>query len=160
MLNSKKLLLHGVVGKYDDTNHATAMEYKYDPKKYPLWDDFASLIEQAFGFQQVTQYCDLPEPMKFALAIAALRENKTWIDAESEAFNQTIANVLEKRGSLDSLEKLYQYLIRVVIKGNSHSDPQVAYCIDCALEKEEQLQVEYDAEETRNKRGFYEDYSF
>ncbi len=32
MLNLKKPLLHGVIGKFGDTNHATAMEYKYDPK--------------------------------------------------------------------------------------------------------------------------------
>ena len=162
MHNSKMIPLYEVVGKYDVTNHATAMEYKYDPKKYPLWDDFEPLIEQAVVTQKVTRYCDLSEPMKFALAVAALREGKTLaIDSEFEGLNPILANVFEKRGSPDSLQKLYMYLVRIFIKGNSHSNAEVAYCIDCALEKEEELQIEYDAEEDRNRRGFYdEDYSF
>lgn len=56
--------------------------YSSDPKPYmnnknkPLWDDFDSLIEQAVVHQKASLYSDLNEEMKWALGIAALRENK------------------------------------------------------------------------------------
>ena len=52
-------------------------------KNKPLWDDFHSLIEQAVVHQKASLYSDLNEEMKWALAVTALRENKTEIlDAE------------------------------------------------------------------------------
>lgn len=47
------------------------------------------------------------------------------------------------------------------MKSTKSKEAHIAYCIDCALEKEEDKQAHYAAEETQNKRGFYdEDYSF
>lgn len=154
MLNSKKLLLHGVVGNYDNTNHATAMEHHYDAKKDSLWDDFNSLIEQAVVHQKASRYCDLNEDMKWALAVATIRENKTEIlDAEYDHFNQLVADVLVTRGSFKSLRRLYNELVETLIKSKSSQEAHVAYCIDNALEKEEDKQAYYAAEETRNRAG-------
>lgn len=151
---------HIELGKRVDSRHVKGM--MPDAKKDPLWDDFNALIEQAVVHQNASCYGDLNEAMKWALAVAALREHKTLaIEAEFDGFNQVLANVFEKRGSVDSLQKLYYYLVRIVIKGNSQYDAQVAYCIDNALEKEEDKQAHYDAEEeARMRGGFYEDYCF
>lgn len=108
-----------------------------DSSKEPIFDDFNSLIEQAVTYQGVSGYNGLNESMRWALGIAALRENKPRaIDAEYPGFNQLLAKVFESKGSQDSLQKLYQYLVGVVMEGNKNYEAQVAYCIDNALEKE------------------------
>ena len=113
-----------------------------DASKEPLFEDFDSLIEQAVRYQNVSFYNVLPEKMRWALGIAALRENKTLaIDAEYPGFNQLLATVFESEGSTESLQKLYQYLTRIVMDGSKQFDAQVAYCIDNALEKEEDKQA-------------------
>ncbi|WP_143549464.1 hypothetical protein, partial [Rickettsiella grylli] len=80
--------------------------YSSDPKPYmnnknkPLWDDFHSLIEQAVVHQKASLYSDLNEEMKWALAVTALRENKTEIlDAEYDHFNQLVADLLVTRSA-------------------------------------------------------------
>lgn len=113
-----------------------------DASKEPIFEDFDSLIEQAVRYQNVSLYNELSEKMQRALAIAALRENKTLaIDAEYPGFNQILASVFENKGSIESLQKLYQYLTQVVMEGSRQYDAQVAYCIDNALEKEEDKQA-------------------
>ncbi len=108
-----------------------------DPKKEPVFEDFAGLIQQAVMDQGVSGYNGLNESMRWALGIAALRENKPRaIDAEYPGFNQLLAKVFESEGSMESLQKLYQYLVGVVMEGNKNYEAQVAYCIDNALEKE------------------------
>ncbi|MGB8806305.1 MAG: hypothetical protein WCC83_00460 [Candidatus Rickettsiella isopodorum] len=142
--------------------------YSSDPKTYmnnknkPLWDDFDSLIEQAVVHQKASLYSDLNKEMKWALGIAALRENKERvIDAEFGNLNGLVADVLETKGSLRSLRKLYDHLVAVLIETHPMHDAHVAYCIDRALEKEEDKQACYVAEEAATKRGFYvEDHSF
>lgn len=142
MLNLKKLPLHGVVGNYDNTNHATAMGYHYDAKKDPLWENFDALIEQAVVHQNVSRYCDLNEKMKWALAVTALRENKTEIlDADYDHFNQLVADVLATRGSFKSLRRLYDELVATLIQSKGSKEAHIAYCIDSALEKEEDKQA-------------------
>ena len=86
--------------------------YSSDPKPYmnnknkPLWDDFDSLIEQAVVHQKASLYSDLNEEMKWALAVTALRENKTEIlDAEYDHFNQLVADLLVTRSAFKSLRK-------------------------------------------------------
>ena len=141
--------------------------YSSDPKLYmhnknkPLWDDFNSLIEQAVVHQKASFYSHLNEGMKWALAITALRENKVEIlDAEYEHFNQLVADILVTRGSFKSLRRLYDELVKTLIKSTPKKDAHVAYCIDRALEKEEDKQACYAAKEAQNKGGFYaEDYS-
>ncbi|WP_010597599.1 hypothetical protein [Rickettsiella massiliensis] len=128
------------LGKPGDSSHVKWV--MPDPKKEPVFDDFGGLIQQAVSDQGVSCYDELNESMRWALGIAALRENKTLaIDADYNGFNQVLANVFEKRGSLDSLQNLYQYLVRIVIEGSRQYDAQVAYCIDNALEKEEDKQA-------------------
>ncbi len=131
-------------------------------KNKPLWGSFDALIEQAVVHQKASRYCDLNEEMKWALAVATLRENKTEIlDAEYEHFNQLVADVLVTRGSFKSLRRLYNELVETLIKSKPSKDAHVAYCIDTALEKEEDKQANYAAEEAQNKGGFYvKDYSF
>lgn len=142
--------------------------YSSDPKLYmnnknkPLWDDFNSLIEQAVVHQKASLYSDLNEEMKWALAVTALRENKTEIlDAEYDHFNQLVADVLVTRGSFKSLRRLYDELVATLIESKSSQDAHVAYCIDRALEKEEDKQAFNAAEEAETKGGYYaEDYCF
>jgi hypothetical protein len=131
---------HIELGKSVDSSNAKWI--MPDRKKEPIWDDFNSLIEQAVVDQGVSSYYELNEAMRWALGIAALRENKTLaIDADYDGFNQVLVNVFENRGTLDSLQKLYNYLVRIMLQGNSQYDAQVAYCIDNALEKEEDKQA-------------------
>lgn len=145
MLNfRRKLIQYRVLG---NTAYSSDAKPYMTNKNKPLWEDFDSLIEQAVVHQKASLYSDLNEEMRWALAIAALRENKT----EFEGLNQVLANAFEKRGSPDSLQKLYRYLVQIVIEGNSQSDAFVAHCINCALEKEEQVQTDYAAEEIQNK---------
>ncbi|WP_339050819.1 hypothetical protein [Rickettsiella endosymbiont of Xylota segnis] len=142
--------------------------YSSDPKLYmnnknkPLWDDFNSLIEQAVVHQKASLYSDLNEEMKWALAVTALRENKTEIlDAEYDHFNQLVADVLVTRGSFKSLRRLYDELVATLIESKPSQDAHVAYCIDRALEKEEDKQAFNAAEEAETKGGYYaEDYCF
>ncbi|TLY47045.1 MAG: hypothetical protein E6K54_07335 [Gammaproteobacteria bacterium] len=131
-------------------------------KNKPLWENFDSLIEQAVVHQKASHYSDLNEEMRWALAIATLRENKTEIlDAEYDHFNQLVADVFVTRGSYKSLRRLYDELVKTLIISTTEKDAHVTYCIDCALEKEEDKQACYAAEEERNKGGYYaEDYSF
>lgn len=155
----RKLIPYKVLGN---------MAYSSDPKPYmnnknkPLWDDSNSLIEQAVVHQKASLYSDLNEEMKWALAVTALRENKTEIlDAEYDHFNQLVADVLVTRGSFKSLRKLYDELVATIIESKLSKDAHVAYCIDRALEKEEDKQASYAAEEAETKGGYYaEDYSF
>jgi hypothetical protein len=100
--------------------------------------------------------------MQWALAIAALRENKERvIDAEFGNLNGLVADVLASKGSLQSLRKLYGHLVAVLIETHPMHDAHMAYCIDNALEKEEDKQAFYAAEEAETKGGFYaEDHSF
>ncbi len=131
-------------------------------KNKPLWDDFHSLIEQAVVHQKASLYTDLNKEMKWALGIAALRENKERvIDAEFGNLNGLVADILETKGSPQSLYKLYEHLVAVLIETHPMHDAHVAYCINHALEKEEDKQACYAAEEAQNKGGFYaEDHSF
>lgn len=142
--------------------------YSSDPKPYmnnknkPLWDDFNSLIEQAVVHQKASLYSDLNKEMKWALGIAALRENKQLvIDAEFGNLNELVADILETKGSLQSLYELYKHLVEVLIEPPPKKYAHVSYCIDSALEKEEDKQASYAAEEAETKGGYYaEDYSF
>ncbi|WP_010597301.1 hypothetical protein [Rickettsiella massiliensis] len=99
--------------------------------------------------------------MQKALAIAALKENKTLaIDAEYEGFNALLPN-----GSQESLQKLYKYLVDIVIEGNSQYDVQVAYCIDNALEKEEDKQALHstfgdDSDYDFNQEGYLQEVTY
>ena len=132
-------LPYKALGSDIDTRNLRSMP---DASKEPIFEDFDSLIEQAVRYQNVSLYNELSEKMQRALAIAALRENKTLaIDAEYPGFNQILASVFENKGSIESLQKLYQYLTQVVIEGSRPYDAQVAYCIDNALEKEEDKQA-------------------
>ncbi len=155
----RKFIQHSVLGKTVHSSNATP--YMTNKNK-PLWEDFDSLIEQAVVHQNVSRYCDLNEDMKWALAVAILRENKTEIlDAEYDHFNQLVADILVTRGSFKSLRRLYNELVETLIKPKKPKEAHIAYCIDTALEKEEDKQAHYDAEEDRNRGGFYdEDYSF
>jgi len=120
------------------------------------------ILQQAVVHQKACLYSDLNEEMKWALAVTALRENKTEIlDAEYDHFNQLVADVLVTRGSFRSLRRLYDELVATIIESKPSQDAHVAYCIDRALEKEEDKQACYVAEEAATKRGFYvEDKSF
>lgn len=154
----RKLIPHKALGN---------MTYSSDPKPYmnnknkPLWDDFNSLIEQAVVHQKASFYSD-HEEMKWALVVTALRENKTEIlDAEYDHFNQLVADVLVTRGSFKSLRRLYDELVATIIESKPSQDAHVAYCIDRALEKEEDKQAYIAANEQETKGGYYaEDYSF
>jgi hypothetical protein len=156
----RKFIPHSVLGNKVHSNDATP--YMTNKNK-PLWENFDSLIEQAVVHQKASRYCDLNEDMKWALAVATLRENKTEIlDAEYDHFNQLVADVLVTRGSFKSLRRLYNEFVETLIKSKPSQDAHVAYCIDRALEKEEDKQAGYVAEEVQNnKGGFYvKDYSF
>ena len=137
-----------------------------DASKEPIFNDFDSLIEQAVSYQKASFYSELPQKIQRALAIAALREDKTLaIDAEYEGFNELLAEVFENNGSQESLQKLYQYLIGIVIEGNSQYDAQVAYCVDNALEKEEDKQALYstfgdDSEYDFNQEGYLQEVTY
>ncbi len=154
----RKLIPHSVLGN-------TA--YSSDPKLYmtnknkPLWDDFNSLIEQAVVHQKASLYTDLNEEMKWALAVTALRENKIEVlDAVYDHFNQLVAEVLMTRGSFKSLRRLYDELVATLVDSKPSQDAHVAYCIDRALEKEEDKQAYIAANEEERIGGFYaEDYS-
>ena len=134
-------VLYKALGNDIDSRHVIKMP---DAAKEPIFNDFDSLIEQAVKDQKASFYSELSQKMQRALAIAALRENKTLaIDAEYEGFNELLAEVFENKGSQESLQKLYKYLVDIVIEGNSQYEAQVAYCIDNALEKEEDKQSHY-----------------
>lgn len=134
----------------------------YMENKKPLWHDFDSLIEQAVRYQKASLYTDLNEEMQWALGIAALRENRERaIDAEFGNLNGLVADVLESKGSFQSLRKLYEHLVAVLIETHPMHDAHVAYCINNALEKEEDKQAFYAAYEEETQGGFYaEDNSF
>ena len=153
---------HIALGKHFSSNDARRMKSTLNPCKDPLWDDFNALIEQAVVHQKASLYSDLNEEMKWALAITALRENKTEIlDANFSHFNQLVADVLATRGSFKSLCRLYDELVVTIIESKASQEAHVAYCIDSALEKEEDKQAFYAAYEQEEKGGFYaEDYSF
>jgi len=123
---------------------------KVNPYEKLLWNNFASLIEQAVRYQDASCYSDLNEEMQWALGIAALRENKTWaMDADFGDMNELIADIIESKGSQESLHRLYEHLVRIMLHGNKLYDAHVAYCIDNALEKEEDKQAYYEAVEAR-----------
>ena len=153
---------HIALGKHFSSNDARKMKSTLNPYKDPLWDDFNALIEQAVIHQKASLYSDLNEEMKWALGIAALRENKERaIDAEFGNLNELIADVLESKGSFKSLRRLYDELVVTIIESKASQEAHVAYCIDSALEKEEDKQAFYAAYEQEEKGGFYaEDYSF
>ena len=157
MANLPNLVPHKALGKTVYSGNAKP----YMNNKIPIWDDFDSLIEDAVRNQKASLYTDLNEDMRWALGIAALRENKERvIDAEFGNLNGLVADILENKGSLLSLRKLYEHLVAVLIETHPMHDAHVAYCIDDALEKEEDKQACYAAEETAAKRGFcVEDYS-
>ena len=154
----RKVTPHKALGKTNYSSNAKT----YMNKNKPLWNDFDSLIEHAVRYQKASLYTDLNEDMQWALGIAALRENKERvIDAEFGNLNGLVADILESKGSLRSLRKLYEHLVAVLIEIHPMHDAHVAYCIDRALEKEEDKQACYAAEEAGNKRRFYaEDNSF
>lgn len=151
------------LGRDINSRHVIKMP---DASKEPIFDDFDSLIEQAVSYQKASLYADLTQKMQKALAIAALRENKTLaIDAEYEGFNELLAEVFESKGSQDSLQKLYNYLFSIIIEGNNQYDAQVAYCIDNALEKEEDKQALYstfgdDSEGDFNQEGYLQEVTY
>lgn len=152
----RKLIQYRVLG---NTAYSSNGKPYMTNKNKPLWEDFDSLIEQAVVHQKASLYSDLNEEMRWALTVAALRENKTEIlDAEYDHFNQLVADVLVTRGSFKSLRRLYDELVATLIESQY---AHVAYCIDTALEKEEDKQADYACEEAQNNGGFYaEDYSF
>ena len=154
----RKIIPYKVLGR---TVHSGNAKPYMDNKNKPLWDDFNSLIEQAVVHQKASFYSDLNEEMKWALAVTALRENKTEIlDAEYDHFNQLVANVLVTRGSFKSLRRLYDELVATIIESKPSQDAHVAYCIDRALEKEEDKQAYIAANEEERIGGFYvEDHS-
>lgn len=158
MANLPNLVLHKALGKTRYSGNAKT----YMQNKKPIWDDFDSLIEHAVRYQKAAFYTDLNEEMQWALGIAVLRENKDRvIDAEFGNLNGLVADILENKGSLRSLRKLYEHLVAVLIETHPMHDAHVAYCIDRALEKEEDKQASYAAEEAETKGGFYaEDNSF
>lgn len=158
MANLPYLSPHMVLGKPTYSGNAKS----YMENKKPLWNDFDSLIEQAVRYQKAALFTDLNEEMKWALGIAALRENKEQvIDAEFGNLNGLVADILENKGSLRSLRKLYEHLVAVLIETHPVHDAHVAYCINNALEKEEDKPAFYATEEAENKGGFYaEDNSF
>ncbi|WP_339050263.1 hypothetical protein [Rickettsiella endosymbiont of Xylota segnis] len=159
MVNRPNLVLHKALGNITCCSNAKP---HMNNKNKPLWNDFNSLIEQAVVHQKASFYSDLNEEMKWALAVTALRENKTEIlDAQYDHFNQLVADILVTRGSFKSLRRLYDELVATLIESKFSQDAHVAYCIDRALEKEEDKQASYAAEETETKGGYYaEDYSF
>jgi hypothetical protein len=139
---------HIALGKHFSSNDARKMKSTLNPYKDPLWDDFNALIEQAVIHQKASLYSDLNEEMKWALGIAALRENKERaIDAEFGNLNELIADVLESKGSFKSLRRLYDELVVTIIESKASQEAHVAYCIDSALEKEEDKQAFYAAYE-------------
>ncbi len=90
-----------------------------------------------------------------------MKIKRRFFDAEYDHFNQLVADVLVTRGSFRSLRRLYDELVVTIIESKPSQDAHVAYCIDRALEKEEDKQAFYAAEEAATKRGFYaEDNSF
>jgi hypothetical protein len=104
----RKLIPHKVLGR--TVYSGNAKPYMTNKNK-PFWDDFNSLIEQAVVHQKASFYSDLNEEMKWALAVTALRENKTEIlDAEYDHFNQLVADVLVTRGSFKSLREFTKTL--------------------------------------------------
>lgn len=155
----RKIIPYKVLGR--TVHPGNAMTYMNNKNK-PLWDDFNSLIEQAVVHQKASLYSDLNEEMKWALAVTALRENKAEIlDAEYDHFNQLVADVLVTRGSFKSLRRLYDELVATIIESKPSQDAHVAYCIDRALEKEEDKQAYIAANEEERIGGFYaEDHSF
>ncbi len=157
MANQPNLVPHKALGKTVYSGNAKLNMQN----KIPIWDDFDSLIEHAVRNQKATRYIDLNEDMRWALGIAALRENKELvIDAEFRNLNGLIADILETKGSLLSLRKFYEHLVEVLIEAKPKQHAHMAYRIDSALEKEEDKQARYAAEETAAKRGFcVEDYS-
>ncbi|MEN9449891.1 MAG: hypothetical protein RJA83_505 [Pseudomonadota bacterium] len=157
MSNLPNLVLHKALGKMIYSGNAK----RYMQNKIPIWDDFDSLIEHAVRNQKATRYIDLNEDMRWALGIAALRENKQLvIDAEFGNLNELVVDILETKGSPQSLYKLYEHLVEVLIEPPPKKYAHVSYCIDSALEKEADKQACYAAEETAAKRGFcVEDYS-
>ena len=159
---TQKLIPHIALGKHLSSNDAKRMKHTLNPHKDPLWDDFNSLIEQAVVHQKASLYTDLNEEMKWALAITALRENKTEIlEANFDHFNQLVADVLATRGSFKSLRRLYDELVATTIESKPSREAHVAYCIDTALEKEEDKQAYIAANEEERIGGFYaEDHSF
>lgn len=158
MAKLPNLVPHKVLGKFTYSGNAKT----YMQNKKPIWDDFDSLIEHAVRYQKAALYTDLNEDMQWALGIAALRENKERVvDAEFGNLNGLVADVLETKGSLRSLRKLYDHLVAVLIETHPMHDAHMAYCIDSALEKEEDKQAYTAAYEEENKGGFYaEDHSF
>lgn len=160
MLNLiRKFIQHTVLG---NTVYSSDAKPYMTNKNKPLWENFDSLIEQAVVHQKASLYSDLNEDMKWALTVAALRENKTEIlDAEYDHFNQLVADVLVTRGSFGSLRRLYAELVATLIESNSSKDAHIAYCINTALEKEEDKQAYIAVNEQEKKGNFYvEDYSF
>jgi hypothetical protein len=158
MANLPNLVLHKILGNTSYSGNAK----RYMENNKPLWNHFDALIEQAVRDQKASLYTDLNQEMRLALGIAALRENKERvIDAEFGNLNELIADVLESKGSFKSLRKLYEHLVAVLLETHPMHDAHVAYCIDSALEKEEDKQAFYAAYEQEEKGGFYaEDYSF
>lgn len=161
MVNS---LPYKVLGRDKHSRHFIKMP---DASKEPIFNDFDSLIEQAVKDQKASLYSELSEKMQKALAIAALRENKTLaIDAEYEGFNEVLAEVFESNGSQESLQKLYNYLLSIIIEGNNQYDAQVAYSINNALEKEEDKQTYYstfgdgDSECDFNQEGYLQETTY
>ncbi len=121
-----------------------------DPKKEPVFDDFGGLIQQAVQDQSVSHYRHLNKKMKLALGIAALKENKTdSIDADFNDINKTLnavfAYILEDKEAEKFLGEIYKEIISVLIYGykkkGKYHEGYVDYCIDNALEKEEDKQA-------------------
>ena len=157
------LVPHVVVGKFMHSSNAKAMP---DPYKEPVFDAFDSLIEQAVRYQKASLYTDLNEDTQWALGIAALRENKERaIDADFGNLNAFIVDILENKGSQESLTKLYKHLVSVLLEGNKTHFAHLAYCIDNALEKEEDKQAFYstfgdDAEFDFNQEGYLQELTY
>ena len=138
MANLPNLVPHKALGKTVYSGNAKLNMQN----KIPIWDDFDSLIEHAVRNQNAELYTDLNEYMRWALGIAALRENKQLVvDAEFGNLNELVADILETKGSPQSLYKLYEHLVEVLIAPPPKKYAHVSYCIDTALEKEKDKQA-------------------
>ncbi|MFM2322154.1 MAG: hypothetical protein RLZZ225_307 [Pseudomonadota bacterium] len=158
MVNLPHLVPHIALGNTDYSDSAK----RYMENKKPLWNSFNSLIEQAVRDQKAFLYKELNEEMRWALGIAALREKKELaIDAEFDKLNELIADVLESKGSYNSLRRLYDEIVATMIESKPSREAHVAYYIDTALEKEKDKRAFCAAYEQEEKGGFYEeDHSF
>ena len=97
---------------------------------------FNELIQQAVHGENASFYDELSETLQWELAIAALREEKTLAnEVDYPGLNDVLAQAFEQHGSVESLQSLYDYFVRMVIQGNGKYEAAVAYAVDLAIER-------------------------